>query len=164
MLLKTCIGILCIAATLGANQKPMEIAMNDSVDRGDALLLASERYINFINRISHGEVFPQIEEAATIFATDCKKIFNAHLHTENRNDFVTDLLAVYATYGSWTLIPAEVIRAPESNTVVLRIFIESALIGTNTAIVILRYDSNYLITEINEVFSPVKGSYNFEEK
>ena len=44
----------------------------------------------------------------------------------------------------------------------MRIFIEMENFGAYTAIVILRYDTRYLITEINEVLNQVKGAYDFK--
>ncbi len=76
---------------------------------------------------------------------------------------VTDLLSIYQNQGAWKVLPMDTIIAPSSNTVVLRILIEMERFGAYTAIVILRYDSNYLITEINEVLNQVKGSYDFKD-
>lgn len=131
-------------------------------NHSETLLRASYRYVDFINRIGKGDIFAQTDAAALVIAPECKKIFNAHLFARNREDFIADLLSVYENHGCWKIIPIEVIRAPLDNIVILRLIIEAENLGTNTAIVILRYDVNYLITEINEVFSPVKGSYDFE--
>ena len=117
--------------------------MTEAQDNSETLLKASRRYVDFINRISVGEVFPQLDEAATLIAPDCKKIFNGHLFTKNREEFVADLLSVYENHGSWKIIPVDIIPAPASNIVVLRLIIETERFGTNTAIVILRYDSSY---------------------
>lgn len=77
--------------------------------------------------------------------------------------FVTDLLSVYENQGGWKIYPADILVAPSSQSVVLRLFIEMENLGLYTAMVILRYNSDYLITEINEVLSRVKGSYDFED-
>lgn len=132
-------------------------------ENSEALQKATDRYLNFINKISKGEAFPQMEAAAELLSPNCKKILNGQLFTQNREDFVTDLLSVYESQGAWKVYPMDTIIAPSSNAVVLRIFIEMENSGTYTAIVILRYDSSYLITEINEVLNQVKGSYDFED-
>lgn len=132
-------------------------------ENSEALHKATYRYLNFINQISTGEVFPQMEAAAEIISPNCKKVLNGQLFTQNREDFVTDLLSLYENQGGWKVIPAEILIVPLDNTVVLRIFIEMEKFGSYTAIVILRYDESYLVTEINEVLSEVKGSYDFED-
>ena len=78
---------------------------------------------------------------------------------DSREAFVADLLSVYENYGSWRIIPLDIITAQQS--IILRVITESQNFGTNTAIVILRYNSDNLIDEIIEVFSPVQEGYNF---
>lgn len=125
-------------------------------ENSEGLQKATENYLSFINQISKGEIFPQMETAAEIISPNCKKILNGQLFAQNREEFVRDLLSVYENHGGWKVCPADIIIEPSSNTVVLRIFIETENFGIHTAIVILRYDSNYLITEINEVLNQVK--------
>jgi hypothetical protein len=132
-------------------------------ENSESLQKATDRYLSFIDQISKGEVFPQMETAAEIISPHCKKILNGQLFTQNREDFVSDLLSVYENQGAWKVYPADIIIDSSSNSVVLRIFIEMENFGTYTAIVILRYDSSYFITEINEVLSQVKGSYDFKD-
>ncbi len=164
MIKKIYVFICCLFAlvTPAAAEKATETFIGALQNHSEALLKASHKFVDFINRIGNGEVFMQMDKAATLIAPECKKIFNGHLFTKNREEFVADLLSVHENYGCWTITPIEVIRAPSDHIVILRLLIEAENFGTNTAIVILRYDSNYLITEINEVFSPVKGSYDFE--
>lgn len=153
--------ISCLFALVATASAEEVTFLDTAQNHSEALLNASRKYVGFINRIGGGEVFTQMDEAATLIAPECKKIFNGHLFAKNREDFIADLLSVYANHGCWKIIPIEVIRAPLDNTVILRLIIEAENFGTNTAIVILRYDSNYLITEINEVFNQVQGTYDF---
>lgn len=130
-------------------------------ENSEVLKTATERYLNFINKLGRGESFPQLELAAESLSPDCKKILNGQIFTRNREEFVWDLLSVYESQGAWQVCPKDIIIDSSGNRVVLRLFIEMEKWGTYTAIVILRYDSNYLITEINEVLNQVKGSYDF---
>ena len=139
----------------------MEICMTNIEN---ALLKTSHRYIDFVNRIGRGEAFVQMDEALLLFAPGCKKVFNGQLLMENRESLVANLLSVYETYGSWTHIPIDIIGASASNAVILRTRIETEHLGINTAIIILRFDSSNLITEINEVFSPVKNHCDFKDQ
>lgn len=124
-------------------------------DASLALVQAANDYTKYINKISHGKIFSQHEEAATLFTSDCKKIFNGHLQTDTRVAFVNALLSVYNSYGGWKMIPLEIIPAAEARCAIIRFLIETERLGTNTAIVILRFDEALAISEINEVFSPV---------
>ncbi len=128
----------------------------------ETLRKATEKYLKFIDQISKGLHFSQLEAAEEILSPNCKKVLNGQLYAQNREDFVMDLLSVYQNHGGWEVYPQDIIIAPLNNAVVLRLFIEIEKYGTYTAQVILRYDSDYLITEINEVLSPVNGYYDFK--
>ena len=162
MIKKICLIVSCLVPLFSHAVEGKSAENSTTICLQEALQKATDRYLNFINQISIGEIFPQMETAAEILSPNCKKILNGQLFTQNREDFVRDLLSVYENQGAWTVYPADIIIDPSSNTVVLRIFIEMENFGTYTAIVILRYDSSYLITEINEVLNQAKGSYDFK--
>jgi hypothetical protein len=122
----------------------------------------SHRYINFINNIGSGKDSRGVE-APSLFSENCRKNFNGCWVANDRDGFVTDLVSVYQNYGSWKLIPLDIITAYESGRIILRINIESKIFGNNSAIVILRYNSDYLIEEILEVFSPIQNGYDFND-
>lgn len=126
----------------------------------EILIKAAQRYLIFINQISQGIPASQTE-AAEILSPNCKKVLNGQIFTQNREDFLKDLRSVYENQGAWVVRAVDIIPAPSTQTVVLRLFIEMEKHGTYTAIVILRYDSNYLVTEINEVLTQAKGAYDF---
>lgn len=126
------------------------------------LLNISHKYIDFVNRMGRGEVFAEKEASAALFADDCKKIFNGRLVAADKNTFVADLLTVYANHGGWKHIPIEIINSATGDSVVLHTIIETDRMGTNTAMVILHCNPDHLISEINEVFSPVQSDYDFK--
>jgi hypothetical protein len=166
MIKKICLIVLCLVPLVSYALEDKDMKSLKRIyleEQSEALREATDRYLNFINQISKGEVFPQMKTAEEIISPNCKKILNGQLFTQNREDFVNDLISVYENQGAWKIYPAEIIIDSSSNTVVLRIFIEMENFGTYTAIVILRYDSSYLITEINEVLNQVKGSYDFKD-
>jgi hypothetical protein len=136
-------------------------AMN-AQQRSELLSNLSHRYINFINNIGSGKDSRGVE-APSLFSKNCRKNFNGRWVANDRDSFVTDLVSVYRNYGSWKLIPIDIITAYENEKIILRINIESKSFGNNTAIVILRYNSDYLIEEILEVFSPVQNGYDFND-
>lgn len=123
---------------------------------------AVNRYVDFINRIGHGEEFLRHEVAATLFSPECRKIFNGRSCIQERDAIISDLLLVHKNHGDWTISPADIIISAEDQTAVLRLFINIEKFGIFNAIVILRYDSQGLVTEINEVFNRVEGAYSFD--
>lgn len=152
--LLACLAPLTTYAVEGENQAAVCLRAD-----AQALRTATDAYLDFINQIGNKGT---VSSPAAIIAPNCKKVLNGQLFAENREEFVNDLLSVYENQGAWQVQPVDIITAPSNNTVVLRLFIEAEKFGIYTAMVILRYDSNYLITEINEVLSRVKGSYDFE--
>lgn len=132
---------------------------SDSRSDPELLKSATISYLKLMDQISCGHFSP--EDGSPIISPSCKKILNGQLYTETREEFLNDLYSVYNTQGSWKIRLQDLFIDPESNASVLRLFIEMEKLGIYKAIVILRYDSDYLITEINEVLSQVTGSYNF---
>ena len=127
----------------------------------DKLLNATHRYFRFINRLSQGEEFDRETVSASILAPDCRKVLNAKLYIDNREDFVADLVDLQINKGSWTVEALEIIPSPETRSAVARIRVNLESVGELAAIVIIRFDSDYLITEINEVLNKAEGAYNF---
>ena len=127
------------------------------------LLDATHRYIDFINRISKGEDFAQMDVAATLLAPDCKKIFNGTIFTKTREEFVNDLLQVYRTHGSWHIRPVDIILSSEGNASVMRLFVDLEKIGHFTEMVILRFNAQGLMEELNIVLNKIEDAYHFDE-
>ena len=158
MITKLFFMLLCLTPLAGhtIDEEPMCLCKEAA-----ALQKATDSYLHFINQISTGSLISK--EDAAIISPNCKKILNGQLFTQNRDDFIKDLQSVYENQGAWKIYPADIIVAAASKSVVLRLFIQMEKCGIYTAIVILRYDANYLITEINEVLNQVRGSYDFKE-
>jgi len=126
----------------------------------NTLLNTTDQYILFVNRIASGENVRR-GEASAILDPDCRKIFNGNLITTDSESFVMDLLSVYRNIGGWKVIPIEIIDATKDGVIVFRSMIETQNLGVYTAIVILRFNDEGLISEINEVFSFVENQYEF---
>jgi hypothetical protein len=132
------------------------------IDRSEALSNAIERYMDFSNRMGKGDAFSQVEEEMFL-APDCKKIFNGHLFTETRKEFVAEFQSIYQNFGGWKTNLVDIVKDPSENKVVLRLIIESENYGFGTAITMISYDSSYRITELNEVFSQIQDAYDFKK-
>ena len=166
MIRKICFVVSCLVPLVSSaveGKKMENVKTVCPMENLEVLQKATDKYLNFINKIGNGDVFPQMEAAAELISPNCKKILNGQLFTQNREDFVTDLLSIYENQGAWKVSPLDTVIAPSSNTVVVRILIEMDNFGAYTAIVIFRYDSSCLIAEINEVLNQVKGAYDFKD-
>jgi len=58
--------------------------------------------------------------------------------------------------------PADIIISTESNTAVVRLFVDIPSKGHFTEILLMRFDDNLMISEINIVFNKVEDGYTFE--
>lgn len=125
------------------------------------LLEKADRYVDFINEVSSGQATHPLEKSKSLFAEDCRKVFNGHLFFKSREELVSDLVFLYKTKGGWNIHPVDTLVALDSRCVILRLKIALDKGGVYTAIKILRYNQDGLITEINEVFSPVQNEYDF---
>lgn len=136
-------------------------ALKVDIESESSLKLA-HKYLSFINGIGSGEDRDG-DHASQLFSEDCRKYFNGRWVALDRSSFIADLLFVYKKYGSWKLVPVEILPNSCLSRIILWINIEGQSFGKNAAIVILRYDSNNLVNEIIEVFSPIEDCYAFDE-
>lgn len=120
-------------------------------DELDALESATNRYIEFINRLGGHDA--DVGNSALICAPDCKKIFNGKLTANSRDEFISQLIDLQNQGYHWAINPAEILFLPESRVAVLRLIIIIEKAEACTAIVILRYTPEFLVSEINEVFN-----------
>ena len=122
----------------------------------DPLLTATHRYIDFITELGSNDQFdPAIMTA--ICSPECKKIFNGRLIAESRDVFFADLLSIKQAHGGWRIQPVEIITSPKSMTAVFRLIIDIGHNPTSTTIVILRFNPDYTVKEINEVLNQFEG-------
>ena len=147
--------LMFLGTTLSAKERPVQTVMSP--------MQVSQKYIQLMNYMGKGGQV-QMAEVALLLAPDCKKVFNASLIQTTREGIMNDLVSVFANYGGWKHTLLESINASPSNVAVLRTVVETERIGTHTTIIILRFNQNNLITEINELFAPVKEGYNFQKK
>lgn len=169
MIKKCCLAILCLAPLMSystsyeiQSDKIETILLQEITEK--KLLDQTYRYLDFISKIGGGEIFSYTEVAADLLTLDCQKVFNGNLYTASRDLFIADLLSVNETQGCWTILPLDILISPKNKTSTLRLIIKMGKSDVFTAMVLLRYDDNYLIKEINEVFNKVGTSYDFEDE
>ncbi len=163
MMKLACLALTCCLLTHNTHALEYEVSFKQIENRSLKIETAAKAYLAFVSLIAKGEDFDQLEAAKAVLSPDCKKIFNGVLLTSSCEQFVQDLLLVQKTYGFWILKPAEILTCPDSNTAVVRLFVDLPSQGTFTEVLILRFDDNMLITELNIVFNKVEYGYGFVE-
>jgi hypothetical protein len=120
-----------------------------------ALQAATSRYVEFINHMGGEESFDS--NFSLICASDIKKIVNGKLQLKSREELVDQLLSLKQMLGHWVINPVDIVISTEDRAVAVRLVISIEKIGTQTALVILRYTPELQVQEINEVFTQFEG-------
>jgi len=115
-----------------------------------------QQYLSLIDKISQG--IPFGNEPKCILDPNCQKYLNGKRFTDTREAFIDDLLAVYKSKGSWTVQVKKTVCSPDDRTVVLQL---NVLLDKKpyTAAVLFHFNSQNLISSIDETFAEASGSY-----
>ncbi len=108
-----------------------------------------------INRLFITDIAPI---AGRILEQSMTKVINGTTVTHTREEFLTGLVDINQKTSRWTIEVADKITSEKTKEVILRLIILMGSSGAFTAMVILRFNENYKIFEINEVFSKIDGS------
>jgi len=134
------------------------------------LLKVTDQYLSLVNiiggfkeKINPLNLYEFNATARSVLDSCLKKIVNCSVRAENRYDFISDLIKINQTTSRWNASPVDTITSVKTGEVVLRLIINMEKVGMFTAIVILRFNKDYKIFEINEVLSKVEGAYPFDE-
>ena len=150
--------------SLSRSDDPIELLIVHLKSRSSLLVETANRYVALINKLSKGEEYDYFAEALTLLSPDCKKVFNGALVTSSCEQFVSDLLQVYKTHGSWHLTPVEIVPSSETNSVTILLTVDITALGKYTEMLLMKFDSNGLISEINIVFAKVDDGYSFDKE
>lgn len=150
--------------SVSRSDEPIELVIVQMKSRSTQLVEAANRYVALINKLSKGEEHDYFAQASTLLSPNCKKVFNGALVTSSCEQFVADLLQVYKTHGSWHLTPVEIVPSSETNSVTLRLTVDITALGKYTEMLLMKFDENGLISEINIVFSKVEDGYSFDKE
>lgn len=130
--------------------------LNDAMER-EALLTASNRYIQWISQLGESEKTADGSMLKSLCAPEIKRIFNKQLYAKNNDEFVADLLRFKEGFEQWKIHLVDIIIAPKSQAAVLYYDISIKGLGNFTTISILHFNEDHLIREIDEVFSRSLG-------
>jgi len=122
----------------------------------NALIEAANRYVAFLNHLGFAEEHPCPQEIFSLCTKNCKKIRNGRLLFERREHFADQLITAKEWIGAWSIDVLDLIVSVESRTAVIRYVLSTQKEGNLIVFVILCYDSNYMIYEINEVHNKIE--------
>lgn len=125
----------------------------------EKLAALSNEYISFL--ISIGKLDPnnngfpsKVEEKMQkIFAPDCQKIVNAQLIFNSFDVHIDQLRNALKEIGPWTIKKLDTWVASNQNTCIIKFKCSSKTIEPHTIMIVLTFNDEMLITEINEVYS-----------
>lgn len=123
----------------------------------EALHDAAARYVAFINRVGDPHYTSFEDEVTALCAAKCKIVLNGITLFEDRELLIPHLTNAREELGSWTVEPLDLVVSTESRAVVVRYLLPTRNEGNVIAIMILRYDPDNLIAEINEVYNQFEG-------
>jgi hypothetical protein len=141
------------------NKEPMkykEIIEEENVLLNEALAKAAYQYVTILNKIGESESDCPSEEIMPLCTRNCKKVRNGKLLFEGRELFAAQLDAGKEWLGVWSINVQEVLISADNQTAAIRYELATEKEGDLVVIVVLHFDSNYLINEINEVHNKME--------
>ncbi len=120
-------------------------------DKNENIMHAANQYLDVLSKIGdpHNKYDP--ENISKLCAHTCKKVRNGKILFEQKSHFADQLKSGKEWLGSWFIHPLEVFAAPDSNSAVIRYELTTEKEGQLLVFVILKFDQNCQIYEINEV-------------
>lgn len=139
-----------------ANDKLSIEENNMPFSEKEALIKAANHYIETLNKIGASQTDYRSKDIEPLCSVNCKKIRNGKVLFEGKDFFVAQLDAGKEWLGSWTIDVQEVLILTDNRAAVIRYELATEKEDHLVIIAILRFDSNYLITEINEVHNKLE--------
>jgi hypothetical protein len=121
------------------------------------LLHAADLYLSNLNQASSLDTAQIAEQVALICAPNCRKVVNGKVIFEDRESYSLQLSDIKRVVGTWSIQPLEILPYEDKNLVVIRQLVFTEKTGVLTVFLILRYNDEYKITEINEVYTQFEG-------
>lgn len=122
-----------------------------SLSEKEVIAKAAHQYLTILNKIGAAKSKCPAEEILSLCAKGCRKIRNGKLLFEGREFFAAQLNAGKGWLGIWSIDADEVLIAKDERSAIIRYELSTEKEGDLIIIAILYFDSNYMISEINEV-------------
>lgn len=124
-------------------------------NKNESIMHAANHYLTVLSKIGdlHNKYDPQ--NISKLCARNCKKVRNGKTLFEQRTHFSDQLISAKEWLGSWAIYPLETLAIPDSHSAVIRYELTTEKEGRLLVFVILRFDENFNIYEINEVHNKI---------
>jgi hypothetical protein len=116
---------------------------------------AANQYLAVLNKIGDPRNKYDPENISKLCAHNCKKVRNGETLFEQKAHFADQLISGKEWLGSWSIHPLEILAIPDSNSAVIRYELTTEKEGRLLVFVILKFDENLHIYEINEVHNKI---------
>jgi len=119
------------------------------------IMQAANQYLVVLGKIGdpHNKYDP--ENISKLCAHNCKKVRNGKTLFEQKAHFADQLKSGKEWLGSWFIHPLETLAIPDSNSAVIRYELTTEKEGQLLVFVILKFDENCQIYEIDEVHNKI---------
>ncbi len=134
----------------------LDVMIQWQISEKEALRKAANRYIEILNHIGAPQSGCRTEEITSSCARNCKKVRNGEILFEERDQFPLQLEAGKSWLGSWSIDVKGLLIAADDRAAAIRYELSTEKEGNLIVFVLLYFDSNYLITEINEVHNKLE--------
>ncbi len=123
--------------------------------KSETLLHAAHHYLTVLSKIGDLHQAYEVENISQLCAPHCKKVRNEKILFEQRGHFADQLRGAKEWLGSWAIRPLETLAVPDSNSAVIRYELSTQKEGRLLVFVILRFDEEFNIYEIDEVHNKI---------
>jgi hypothetical protein len=153
MMKQLLLWLTCFTAVANAERSDIPKEQLMYTTNKETLLLTADRYITFLNDASSCNASEIAAQVLQLCVPNCQKILNGKVLFDERKYYVDQLVEIKKEVGAWKIQPLDVLTSTENHAVIIRHLVITEKTGNLIVLVILRCNSDGLITEINEVFS-----------
>jgi hypothetical protein len=124
-------------------------------NKNENIMQAANQYLVVLEKIGDPYNKYDPENISKLCAHNCKKVRNGKILFEQKSDFADQLKSGKEWLGSWFVHPLETLVISDSNSAVIRYELTTEKEGPLLVFVILKFDQNCQIYEINEVHNKI---------
>lgn len=147
-------AVLFLSSGIQALENEVQV---HQVSEEKQLLNAADLYLSNLNNASSLDTAQIADQVSKICAPNCRKVVNGKVIFEERESYSVQLSDIKKVVGAWSIQPLEILPYVDKNLVVIRQLVFTEKTGVLAVFLILRYNDEYKITEINEVYSQFEG-------
>jgi hypothetical protein len=153
----TLIAAALFTSGVQALENESQVNNIEAVSEIDQLQAAAHLYLRNLGDASSQNIDEIADRISTMCTPNCKKIVNGKVIFESREHYSVQLTDIKKDIGIWAIQPLEILTDVGSRVAVIRQLVFTEKAGVLIVFVVLRFDDEYKITEIDEVYSKFNG-------